>query len=284
MNSISMQSNLDLKKLSREELEKITLSLMNQNNNRENFLLNITHDLRNPINNILGVVQCINKESYENEKIFAYISMIKRNSLKMVKLVDNLIDTTRLENANYSLIKKNIDIITMIESTVAFTDKYATQKNVHLVFDTNVEECIMAVDIEAFDRIIMNLLSNAIKFTKPNTNININVFDMNNILKISIKDEGLGIKREEQEKIFSRFEQATKQKESEHCGSGIGLDLVNYLVKAHNGDIELISEEGNGAEFIITLPKGIMEEDKVEIIRRDRKVQQLEIEFSDIYL
>ncbi|MGL5151871.1 MAG: sensor histidine kinase [Clostridium sp.] len=249
--------------------------------NIENFLLNITHDLRSPINNILSVIQCLDKDF---EKRANYIEIIRRNSYKMVKLIDNLIDTTRLQNLNYSLIRKNVDIITMIESTVHFTDRYAKQKCINLIFDTNIEECIIAVDIQAFDRIIMNLLSNAIKFSNSDTSIYINVFETDNNLKISIKDEGPGIERSQQRKIFSRFEQATKQKESEHCGSGIGLDLVSFLVKAHNGIIELISDEGKGAEFIITIPKVIIKEDMVEVIDGDKKVQQLEIEFSDIYL
>lgn len=274
----------EIKELNRDELEELLLKVLDINMAEENYLLNITHDLRNPISVILSVIQCMNIKDISENKSKEYVEIIKRNGLKMVKLVDNLIDTTRLENKKYNIILRNVDIITMMESTISFTDKYAKQKNIQLVFDTNVEECIMAVDIEGFDRIIMNLLSNAIKFSKSNSTIYINVFDKDDKLHVSIKDEGPGIAEEEQKEIFSRFSQASKQKESEHCGSGIGLDLVSYLVKVHEGKIKLKSKLGEGSEFIIILPKRVIDEEAIINLPKDRKIQLLEVEFSDIYL
>lgn len=273
-----------IKELSRKELEELLIKSLEINKKEEDYLLNITHDLRNPISVILSVTQCMNIKDISENKSKEYIEIIRRNGLKMVKLVDNLIDTTRLENEKYNIILRNIDIITMMESTISFTDKYAKQKNIHLVFDTNVEECILAVDIEAFDRIIMNLLSNAIKFSEFNKSIYINVFNKEEKVQISIRDEGPGISKNEQREIFSRFSQCVKHKESEHCGSGIGLDLVSYLVKALNGDIKVLSEVGKGTEFIIELPKTLIDEQPITSIAKDRKIQLLEVEFSDIYL
>lgn len=269
-----------------EEFISIITELIDKNGKQENFLLNISHDLRGHLNVILSIMQCIDygSISINDKKALEYMTIVKRNSLKMLKLINNLIDTTKLENNYYILNKKNIDIISMIEGTISCIDKYAKQKNIQLIFDTNEEECIMAVDPEAIDRIIMNLVSNSIKFSYSNTNVYINIVVINDEITISVRDEGPGISRQYQEKIFNRFYQVSNKKERENSGSGIGLDLVSYLVKSMNGNINLKSEEGNGCEFIITLPITTVEEQEDFCIRDEsNKIQMLEIEFSDVY-
>lgn len=275
--------------LSREELIDLVDELYNNIKEQEDFLLNIAHDLRNPINIILSIMQCLkyidNNEEEDYIKKKEYNKLIRRNALKMVKLIDNLIDTTKLEGNYYKINKKNIDIVSIVENTVTSIDKYAEQKGVQLVFDTNVEECIIAVDPQCMDRIIMNLLSNAIKFSPSGSSIIIYVLVDNKNVKISVKDEGPGIAKEEQEFIFNRFVQAKQTNKDEHSGSGIGLELVKYLVKLHNGHIDLISDLGKGAEFIVNIPISKVEvKEEVRELIKDRKVEQLEVEFSDIYL
>ena len=284
LNEFFLRSGRDLTK---DDLVSVITELIKRNSRQENFLLNISHDLRGHLNVILSVIQMIDNGSVciTDRKAREYIGIVKRNSLKMLRLINNLIDTTKLENNYYMLNKKNIDIISMIESTIHGIDKYAKLKNIQLIFDTNEEECIMGIDPEALDRIIMNLLSNAIKFSYNNTNIYIDIFVLNNEIKISVKDEGPGIPIEYQEKIFNRFYQMDKIRESEVVGSGIGLDLVNYLVKSMDGEIILNSNEGQGCEFIIILPIKVAEEKENYCLNDEgsKKIQMLEIEFSDIY-
>lgn len=250
-------------------------------------MLNISHDLRGHLNVILSVMQVINygNNCIIDKKAKEYMEIVRKNSLKMLKLINNLIDTTKLENNYYVLNKKNIDIISMIESTVNCIDKYAKQKNIQLIFDTNEEECIMGVDPEVMDRIIMNLLSNAIKFSYSNTNVYVDIFVLNSEIRISVRDEGPGIAKEYQEKIFNRFYQMENNKYSDTLGSGIGLDLVHYLVKSMDGEIILNSNEGEGCEFIILLPITKAEEKENYCLNDEKsnKIQMLEIEFSDIY-
>ncbi|WP_409193300.1 sensor histidine kinase, partial [Clostridium perfringens] len=126
------------------ELISVITGLIEKNTKQENFLFNISHDLRGHLNVILSVMQCIDSGSVsiKDKKALEYIKIVKRNSLKMLKLINNLIDTTKLENNYYILNKKNIDIISMIEGTISCIDKYAKQKNIQLIFDTNEEECI----------------------------------------------------------------------------------------------------------------------------------------------
>ncbi|OOM76244.1 HAMP domain-containing sensor histidine kinase [Clostridium sp. BL-8] len=274
----------ELKKLSKEELINKLTKMSECKKAQEDFILNISHDLRSPLNIILSIVQCY-KDDYKDS--LEHIDIIKRNAYKILKLINNLIDTTKLEQRHYNIKRENLDIINLIEWDISSIDKYAKQKNISLVFDTNVEECIMAVDPEAIDRIIMNLISNAIKFSPRESSIYINAWKSINQLTISIRDEGMGIRKEEQDTIFNRFIQSSRNKRNENSGSGIGLDLVRYLTKAHNGSIELKSEENRGSEFIIKLPIEIMEDcedSRNKYLNTKSKVEVLEVEFSDIYL
>jgi len=282
--------NMKLSDLTKEQLIDIVKVQKRNLDLQENFLINISHDLRSPVNSILSVLQCLKYLNGDNskeikEKTNEYRKIIKRNSLKIIKLIDNLIDTTKLEGDNYKLNKTDIDIVNVVESIVDSIEVYANQKNINIIFDTNVEEFIINADLEAIDRIVMNLLSNAIKFSPIDETIEVTLNAEKNKVHISVKDNGMGIAEEEQKKIFNRFEQATNSKRIEGKGSGIGLDLVSYLVKGHGGKIELKSKLNEGSEFIVTLPIGKLNiiEEKHELMSRN-KVEQLEIEFSDIYL
>ena len=285
-----MVSKGELAKLSKEELINKFIKLSEAKKAQEDFILNISHDLRSPLNIILSILQCYKDEYKDIEKgnqCKEHIEIIKRNGYKILKLINNLIDTTKLEKKHYNIKRENLDIINLIEWNISSIDKYAKQKNISLVFDTNVEECIMAIDPEAIDRIIMNLISNAIKFSPQGSSIYINTWKSINQITISIRDEGMGIPKDEQNTIFNRFIQSSKNKKNENSGSGIGLDLVRYLTKAHNGSIELKSEENSGSEFIIKLPIEILENneiDKNKCLNTKSKVEVLELEFSDIYL
>lgn len=262
-NMVNYDKN-ELYKLNKDELIKEILKLKEEKQIQEDFLLNISHDLRSPLNVILSAMQC-----YDDVKCNDHLNIIKRNCYKMLKLVNNLIDTTKLCKKYYNLNLINMDIISLIEGDIELIDKYAKQKNISLVFDTNVEECVMAIDPDAVDRIITNLLSNSIKFSPEDSNIYIN-----------------GIPLNDQKNIFNRFIQSSNNKNSEHKGSGIGLDLVRYLTEAHNGNVRLISEENKGCEFILEIPIRKAEEAKSKIKEMEsiKKVDVLEIEFSDIYL
>lgn len=283
-------TNEDIENLSKIELIKLVHDLKRTKDLQEDFLLNISHDLRSPINVILSVLQCLKYEKESSDNVISskrkeYRDIIRRNSLKIIKLIDNLIDSSKLEKNFYNLKRYNIEIIGLIESVVTSIEKYAEEKDIKVIFDTNVEEFECAVDPAAMDRVVMNLLSNAIKFSPKHGKILVYVQVKDEVIEISVKDEGIGIPKEEQKDIFNRFVQSSQNKKNEYSGSGIGLDLVNYLVKAHGGNIKLESDLGCGSNFIVTLPITILdiEEKDYEVGRRSR-VEQLEVEFSDIYL
>ena len=275
------ESRLD-NSLSFEELKVIVRECIDKCRAEETLLLNINQDLRSHLNVILSTIQLIKlnkKLDYDTDK---YIDIIKRSSYKMLKLINNLIDANKLQNNCYTLEKKNVDIVQLIENTVEEIEKYAKGKGISLIFDTNKEECIAFVDPEAIDRVVMNLLSNAIKFSDKNTSIMITLVIEKDMLTISVKDQGIGVCEEEKDKIFNRFYQSSTTESKNYIGSGIGLDLTNYLVKSHDGKIELNSKIGEGSEFKVIIP--LIVKEGLEQMEISDKNQLLELEFSDIYL
>ena len=180
---------MELENLNREELILRVKQLENKMELQEKFLVNVSHDLRSPINTILSILQSlkyIDKSKESDEKIKEYRALIKRNSYKMMKLVDNLIDTTKIEEKYYNLDKQAIDIVSLIENTILSIDKYAKQKSIELIFDTNVEESIVLLDPEAIDRVIVNLVSNAIKFSPKESTIMTNLYVDEKNIKIVV--------------------------------------------------------------------------------------------------
>ena len=276
----------ELSSLSKESIIERYMDLYENKAAQEDFILNISHDLRSPLSVILGILQCY-KNEYNEPKIKEHMDTIKRNCYKILKLINNIIDSTKLQQKHFKINRQNIDIINLIEWNISAIDKYAKMKKISLVFDTNVEECVISVDISSFDRIIMNLISNAIKFSPENSCIFINTWKEKDFITISVRDEGMGIPKNEQKLIFNRFIQSTKNNKNEYSGSGIGLDVVSNLVKAHGGTIELTSKEGIGSEFRIKMPIVKVADDSNEITHSgdfNSKVDIFEVEFSDIYV
>ena len=284
--NIKRKLKTELEGLSKEEVIEKYMDLYENKIAQEDFILNISHDLRSPLSVILGILQCY-KNEYDELKAEEHMNIVKRNCYKILKLINNIINSTKLQQRHFKINRQIIDIINLIEWNISSIDKYAKIKNISLVFDTNVEECIVAVDISSFDRIIMNLISNAIKFSKENSCVFINTWKEEKYITISVKDEGIGIPQNEQKTIFNRFIQSTKNNRNEYSGSGIGLDLVFNLVKAHGGVVELTSTEGLGSEFRIKMPivkvEDSMKKDK-HSMDLSSKVDIFEVEFSDIYV
>ena len=284
-----IKSNLKSKinKLSKEEMILLIEKLQEKQEIQENFMMNISHDLRSILNIIMSanyMLECIkNRENINcDNKEKEYLNIVKRNTYKMLKLIDNLIDITRLENKYFKINKENIEIVNFIETVMGSIDKYAKKKDITLIFDTNKEECIVGVDPQALDRMCINLISNAIKFSPIGSFIYVTLMIDDKDVKISVADNGLGISKEDQKKIFERFNQGSKK--NKHNGSGIGLDLVKSLVKLHDGRITLKSELNKGSNFTIILPNTKLEKEEVKFKDKRDRVQLLEIEFSDIYI
>ncbi|MGL5479999.1 MAG: sensor histidine kinase [Clostridium sp.] len=274
-----------LNEIEDKEIAKQLEEIIKVNKDGENFIINLSHDLRTPINIIISVVQLLlSRDNIKKDlKTVEYLDILRRNSYKLLKLANNMVDAAKISNNCYKIHKENIEVISFIENLIISIDKYAKQKNIDIIFDTNKEEVIIGIDPDALDRILINIISNSIKYSKENTSIFVNVFAKNDYINIHIKDSGRGISSDKLELIFNRYEQA--EDSDSKMGSGIGLDLVKGLVYAQNGKIDIASVINVGTEMILKFPNkkevNIRESKKMN---SDDKIQQLEIEFSDIYL
>lgn len=258
------------------------------NQAKSNFISNISHELRTPVNVISSSTQLIKrnieiKDEIDKENLKSKINMIEQNSSRLIRLINNIIDITKADSGFKEINLQNVEVIRLIEDTVLSVIPFAQSKNLNLIVDTDVEELIMAVDIEKIERIILNLLSNAIKFSYDNGNIFIDIYVDNDELVVVIKDEGIGIKEESLSKIFEKFVQVDNGFTRLNEGSGIGLSLVKSFVNLHNGSIDVKSNYGEGTMFIIRLL--IIKIDSSEIIYNGNYDNKSTIvELSDIYI
>ncbi|MFA9397744.1 MAG: ATP-binding protein [Clostridiaceae bacterium] len=254
------------------------------------FFINISHEIKTPINIIYIVIQSLemyfNNYNVENkEKCKEYLKIMKQNCFRMIRLVNNILDITKFNSGSMRFNKKNHNIVSVVEDIAQSTAVYIQTKNIRLIFDTNVEEKIMAFDDDKLERIILNLLSNAFKYTPAGGEIKVDLEDKGSNVIISVKNEGKGIPEEDFEIIFERFGQANRSLSREYEGSGIGLYLVKSFVEMHNGEITVNSKEGKETEFKIVLPVEVMNDDDEykKDISSDINIDRINIEFSDIY-
>jgi PAS domain S-box-containing protein len=274
-----------------EEKDKALKEAMEYDKIKNEFMANISHELRTPLNVIFGAVQLIeyytkSNKVYENRgNIAKYSKSMRQNCYRMLRLVNNLIDLTKLDSGFLKLNLQNHNIITIVEDITLSVAQYIESKNINIEFDTEMEEKYIACDADMIERIMLNILSNAVKFTPEEGNIWVNVYDRGDFIIISIKDSGIGIPEDKLEIIFDRFRQVDKTFARNTEGSGIGLNLVKCLVQLHGGEICAESRSGEGSEFIIELPVRTVCNDEVAatIDLPQGKVERIHIEFSDIY-
>lgn len=249
------------------------------------FFANISHELKTPLNVLLRAIQILELPSDNVEKkLNKYLWTMKQNSYRLLRIVNNLIDLSKVDSGYIKLDIINYDIIKIVEDITLSVADYVENNDKELIFDTDIEEKIMAFDADMLERIMLNLLSNAIKFTSPGGKISVTISHSEEILKISVQDTGVGIPQDKLEYIFDRFAQVDKTLSRSHEGSGIGLALVKSLVTLHGGTITANSILGKGSEFIIELPIKLSNKDRKEKeLSYQSNVERISIEFSDIY-
>lgn len=273
-----------------KETEKKLNEVLEYDKLKTEFFANISHELRTPLNVILSTLQLMEYRIKKNNIGFdqegKYLKITKQNCYRLLRLINNLIDITKIDSGYFSVNMKNYNVIYIIEEITLSVAEYIENKDIALLFDTDVEEKIMACDPDQLERIILNLLSNAVKFTEPGGRIIVTVQDKGEHILISVKDTGIGIPEDKLDIIFHRFRQIDKSFTRAHEGSGIGLSLIKSIIEMIGGEINAKSQQGRGSEFIIKLPvKLIDDKDTIieNICNKNNYVDSINIEFSDIY-
>ena len=256
---------------------------------QEEFLANISHELKTPLNVISSAVQlfslyCDSGSLDKNRNsIIKYIDSIKQNSYRLSKLINNIVDSSKIEAGFFELNLSNNNIVQVVEELVMSVTNFTESKGLNIIFDTDIEEKIMACDPEKIDRIVLNLLSNAIRFSNVGDEIIVAINDMNEFVEISVKDNGTGIKTEHLEMIFDRFKQVDKTLSRNTEGTGIGLSLVKSIVELHGGNICVESEFGKGSKFTVKLPsQKVIQENIIYNSKVNNVDESMLLELSDI--
>lgn len=257
------------------------------------FFANLSHEIKTPINIIYSCVQLLDINKEEGEKSLwnsynKYDNTIKQNCYRLLRLVNNLVDITKIDSGYMNLNFVNYEIVGLVEDITLSIVPYVESKNINVLFDTFIEELEIRCDPESIERVILNLISNAVKFTNNDGNICVLMDADDNYVTIRVKDDGVGISKDVQEEIFKRFVQEDKSFNRKKEGSGIGLALVKSLVELHDGQVYLESNVEKGSEFVVKLPNVRIEneeENDNKVMDADNKplVQKIHIEFSDIY-
>ncbi|MBU5428136.1 sensor histidine kinase [Tissierella pigra] len=256
---------------------------------KSQFLATMSHELKTPLNIILGCVQLLENCDIEDEEFESYfnkyIYMQKQNSYRLLRLINNIIDINKLETNHFHFRPMNNDIVKVVEDITMSIVEYTKLKNINIIFDTDIEEKIIAFDSDMMERIILNLLSNAIKFTEAGGKIEVNIKNTEEVVMISVRDSGVGIPADKLHMIFDRFSQVDSPLNKRAEGSGIGLHLVKALVELHEGYISVESELGQWTEFIIGLPNKVLDEFyDIEDSNNPVNAEKIRVEFSDIYV
>lgn len=260
---------------------------------RTEFFANLSHEFRTPLNLIFSSLQMIElklkgTQGEDFNHIKKYTSIIKQNSFRLLRLVNNLIDTTKVEAGYVEYIGENYDIVKYIKNICESVEGFAKGKEIDLIFSSGIEKKIIGFDLDKMERIMLNLLSNAIKFNIPKGKIEVYICLKGKFVEIIVKDSGIGIPEDKLSIIFERFKQVSDRLTKISEGSGIGLALVKSLVEMHGGTIKVKSVLGKGSKFTIKIPNVKLNESKESIINKNQvignsRVERVKIEFSDIY-
>ena len=241
-----------------EENRKLSEEIIKKEKFKNNYFVNLSHELRTPIHVISSATQLINslnkEESLTKENLRKYINIISKNCGNLLKIINDIIDSSKIETGHYKINKKNNDIVYLVEETALNMGKYIEEKGLTLIIDPDMEEKVILCDENELERCVINLLGNAVKFTPKGGEIRVLIKEVNDYVEIIVEDTGIGISKDDQEFIFNRFSQVENNLVTKASSSGIGLTLVKLIADLHGGYVKLESEPNKGSRFILAIP------------------------------
>jgi len=232
------------------------IKLKTVNDEKNQFLGMAAHDLRTPLNLILMNSQLMHSGVLGelNEKQIKFFSIIESSSEFMVRLIDDLLDISKIESGKLELNLQSTDLISLVKHNVELNSVLAEEKQIELLFSYDEHLPKIMIDAHKIEQVLNNLISNAIKFSYPQSTIEIHVTRSENNAVISVRDKGQGIPADELDKLFKPFEKSSVKGTEGEKSTGLGLIIVRKIVEGHQGEIWVESEVGKGATFYVSLP------------------------------
>ncbi|MEG2984642.1 MAG: HAMP domain-containing sensor histidine kinase, partial [Peptostreptococcaceae bacterium] len=216
-------------------------------NMRQEFIANISHEIQSPITSIMGFSTLLQSDYLSDEDKIIYAKIIEEESRRLSKLSENLLKLTSLDNEQNTIKKESFYLDEQIRRVILMMESQWDKKNIN--FNMKLSRIKIYADKDLIEQVWINLIGNAIKFSYDFSNIDIEVERVGNKVKVSIRDYGIGIKREDINQIFDRFYQAEESRKVE--GSGLGLSIAKRIINIHEGSIAVNSIIGEGTKFLI---------------------------------
>jgi signal transduction histidine kinase len=242
---------------SRELLESQNQQLSELDETKTRFFANINHELRTPLTIMLGITERLKNAIVPravDSNIQEMITMLEQNGLRLLKLIDDLLDLVRFDTDHVDIIRQPTRITALIDGLLRSLVHLAEQDRVTLLWECHTDHEFIQLDGDKFDKILLNLVINAIKFTPSGGSITVNVSVADNLLRLVVADTGVGIPAEVLPNIFERFWQVDNSATRKFRGAGIGLSLVRNLTEAMAGSVKVTSKVNHGTVFTIELP------------------------------
>ncbi|HYF70034.1 MAG TPA: ATP-binding protein [Ohtaekwangia sp.] len=252
-NETISQMHRDMEKQKDEILQK-NKELLNLNNEKNNLIGIVAHDLKSPLNQIKGLLSIMKlTTSNLTEETLNYIEMMEASSGRLSDMIAKILDVEAIESKKLNLTIEEVDLSALVENLVKRYSLTAEKKNISI--QSSLPDKITAqVDKGYTDQVLENLLSNAIKFSQPNKNVFIKLHKSSGTVVCEIKDEGPGLTESDKQKLFGKYQKLSARPTADETSTGLGLSIVKKFVEAMQGKIWCESEEKKGASFFVQLP------------------------------
>ncbi|HDX9642460.1 TPA: envelope stress sensor histidine kinase HitS [Bacillus mobilis] len=220
---------------------------------RQEFVSNVSHEIQSPLTSIKGFARALQDDNLSEEKRKHYLTIIETETTRLSKLSQNLLKLTLLESEEYTPERVTYRLDQQLKQIVLNSEPLWAEKEIEL--ELNLEKVHITADQESMSQVWINLIHNSIKFTPNGGTITIQLQEHEKVVEVRIRDSGIGISEKQKQHIFERFYKADSSRNRAYGGSGLGLAIVKKVLDLHQGEIKVESEEGNGTEFIVCIPK-----------------------------
>ena len=236
-------------------LNYMAAELNNTEEYQRKFISNVSHDFRSPLTSIRGYLVAILDGTIPPQLQEKYLNIVIRETERLNKLTEGLLTLNQLGDGSSSVNLSDFDINRIIKDTCATFEGRCRSKNLTFNLTFSDKTMMVQADMGKIQQVIYNLIDNAIKFSGNDSSIDMETYDRNGKVFVSVKDHGCGIPKESQKKIFERFYKADNSRGKDKQGTGLGLAITKEIINAHQQNIDVISTPGVGTEFIFTLQK-----------------------------
>ena len=257
---ISLDSNDEMGYLA-ASLNYMANTIAGQEDDQKKFVANVSHDFRSPLTSIRGFLEAMLDGTIPLEMHDKYINTVLNETDRLTKLTNSLLTLNNLNTSGVILDLSNFDINKVIRDTAASFEGSCRSKALSIALFLTGEEMIVRADCERIKQVLYNLIDNAIKFSHHDSTIKVETTLRKNKLFVSVKDSGVGIPKDDIKLIWNRFYKSDSSRGKDKRGTGLGLSIVKEIINAHNENINVVSTEGEGSEFIFSL--AIVEEDEL---------------------